>query len=358
MENGRKLYAKIAEKGYDGAVFTDEVSQHWLTGFPTTDGLVLVGKDETLLITDGRYIEAARKQVNPDTRAELSEGGLMETLVRKCEQAGWKKVCLDGTRIRVASWNRIKAALEDKGIAVEDLPGVCAELQRIKTPKEIENIRTAQSITDAAFLHILTVLRKGMTEVEVAAELEYFMRKNGADGTAFETIAVSGPKSSLPHGVPGNVVLTENAFLTMDYGARYNGYCSDMTRTVVIGKANGEMKTVYETVKAAQAAAIKALRPGATGISVDKAARDVIEKAGYGKAFTHSTGHSLGLEIHEAPNSSFRSENVFVPNQLQTSEPGIYLEGRFGVRIEDLLLVTEDGAEILTKSEKSLIEIG
>lgn len=358
MENGRKLYERISEKGFDGAIFTDEVSQHWLTGFPTTDGLVLVGGDETLLITDGRYIEAARAQVNPDTRAVLSEGTMMESLVRRCVEKGWKKVCLDGTRIRVAAWNRIKAALEEKGIAVEDLPGVCAELRRIKTAKEIEYIRTAQSITDAAFVHILSVLRKGMTEVEVAAELEYFMRKNGADGTAFETIAVSGPKSSLPHGVPGNVVLTENAFLTMDYGARYNGYCSDMTRTVVIGKADQEMKTVYETVRSAQAAAIDALKPGATGVGVDKAARDIIEKAGYGKAFTHSTGHSLGLEIHESPNSSFRSETSFEPNQLQTSEPGIYLEGRFGVRIEDLLLVTEDGAEDLTKSDKSLIEIG
>lgn len=355
MENGRKLYEKIASLGYDGAIFTDEISQRWLTGFPSTDGFVLVSKEETLLITDGRYIEAARASVAPDTRAVLYESRMSDTLKKYSEQYGWKKICIDGSRTTVSELERLQKLLE--GIEIGNLPGACAELRRIKTPDEIKAIRTAQSITDAAFTHILNVLNENMTETEVAAELEYFMRKNGADGTAFETIAVSGKKSSLPHGVPGNVKLTKNAFLTMDYGARYNGYCSDMTRTVVIGKADDEMRLVYETVRKAQAAAEAALKPGATGVEVDKAARDVIAEAGYGDAFTHSTGHSLGLEIHEGPNSSFRAENVFCPNQLQTSEPGIYLEGRFGVRIEDLLLVTENGAEVLTTSDRSLIEI-
>ena len=357
MENGRKLYEKIAEKGFDGAIFTDEINQRWLTGFPSTDGFVLVSKEETLLITDGRYIEAAQSQVASDTRAVLYGTSMAEALSSHCKNYGWKKVCVDGTRVTVSQLERLRKMLDGIGVEVENLPGVCAELRTVKTPREIQAIRTAQSITDAAFAHILGVLNVNMTEIEVAAELEYFMRKNGADGTAFETISVSGKKSALPHGVPGNVKLTENAFLTMDFGARYDGYCSDMTRTVVIGKADEEMKLVYETVKKAQEAAIAALRPGVTGREVDKAARDVIENAGYGDYFTHSTGHSLGLEIHEAPGSSFRSETRFVPNQLQTSEPGIYPEGRFGVRIEDLLLVTEDGAEDLTKSPKELIEI-
>lgn len=355
MENGRKLYGKIAEKGFDGAIFLDEVSQHWLTGFASTDGMVLVGEKETLLLTDSRYIEAAQKGVNPDVRATLYERSLTDAAAQYASSQGMKKICYDGGRLTVAQLKKLEKAFE--GVELADLPGVCEELRQIKTPAEIANIRAAQQITDAAFTHICSVLHRGMTELEVAAELEYFMRKNGADGLAFETIAVSGPKSSLPHGVPGNVVLTENAFLTMDFGARYNGYCADMTRTVVLGKASDEMRTIYETVLKAQEAVIAMLRPGVTGKEADAAARDIITAAGYGKCFGHSTGHSVGLEIHEEPRASARSENVFVPGQLLTDEPGIYLEGRFGVRIEDLLLVTETGCEDLTKSVKTLIEL-
>ena len=355
MENGRKLYEKIAEKGFDGAIFLDEVSQHWLTGFASTDGIVLVTEKETLLITDSRYIEAAQKGVNADVRATMYERSIFETAAKYASDLGLKKLCYDGGRLTVSQLKRLEKAFD--GMELTDLPGACEELRRVKTPAEIENIRTAQKITDAAFTHICSVLKRGMTELEVAAELEYFMRKSGADGLAFETIAVSGPKSSLPHGVPGNVVLTENAFLTMDFGARYNGYCADMTRTVVLGKADDEMKAIYEIVLQAQKAVIASLRPGAVGQDVDAAARDIITAAGYGKCFGHGTGHSVGLEIHEEPRASVRSNDVFVPGQLLTAEPGIYLEGKYGVRIEDLLLVTESGCEDLTKSDKTLIEL-
>lgn len=357
MENGRKLFAKIESKGLDGAILLDEVSQHWSTGFFITDGIVFVTKKETLLVTDSRYIEAARKGVAPDVRAILPESdkSMLATVYAEAKAQGVRKIAFDGGRMTVAQLSRLQKALE--GMELVDVPELCDELRRIKTPYEIESIRTAQKITDAAFTHICGVIRKGMTELEVAAELEYFMRKNGADGLAFETIAVSGPKSSLPHGVPGNVVLTENSFLTMDYGARYNGYCSDMTRTVVLGKADDEMKFIYETVLKAQKAAIAAYRPGVTGQFVDAAARDIIKAAGYGEQFGHSTGHSLGLEIHESPRSSVKSDDVFVPGQLMTAEPGIYLEGKYGVRIEDLLLSTETGNEDLTHSPKELIEL-
>ncbi len=355
MENGRKLFASIAEKGYDGAVFLDEVTQHWLTGFASTDGMVVVTARETLLITDSRYIEAARNGVNADVRPVLYERSVSGTAAAYGKELGLKRLCYDGGRLTVAQLKRLQKVFE--GIELADENGLCEQLRRVKTASEIEAIRVAQSITDAAFSHICSVLHKGMTELEVAAELEYFMRKNGADGLAFETIAVSGKKSSLPHGVPGDILLTENAFLTMDYGARYRGYCSDMTRTVVLGKADDEMKAVYQTVLSAQKAAISAMKPGATGREVDAAARDLIAAAGYGDCFGHGTGHSLGLEIHEMPRASLRSDDVFVPGELQTAEPGIYLEGRFGVRIEDLLLVTEAGCEDLTVSEKRLLEL-
>ena len=355
MENGRKLYQKIAEKGFGGAIFLDEVSQHWLTGFASTDGMVLVTEKETLFLTDSRYIEAAQKEVNADVRATLYERSLPETAAKYAAEQGLKKLCYDGGKLTVSQLKKLEKAFE--GMELADLPGVCEELRRVKTPAEIANIRAAQQITDAAFAHICTVIKRGMTELEVAAELEYFMRRNGADGLAFETIAVSGPKSSLPHGVPGNVVLTENAFLTMDFGARYNGYCSDMTRTVVLGKADEEMRKIYDIVLQAQKAAIAAIRPGVSGKEVDAAARDIITAAGYGKCFGHSTGHSLGLEIHEEPRSAARSQDIFVPGQLMTAEPGIYLEGKYGVRIEDLILVTENGCEDLTKSDKTLLEV-
>jgi Xaa-Pro aminopeptidase len=354
MENGRKLYAVLEAKGFDGAVLMDEVSQHWATGFYTTDGVVIVTAKETLLITDSRYIEAARTSVYADVRPVLYSRTASE-VAAYAKEYGLKKLAYDGGRTTVSQLRKLEESCE--GVEFGDVPALCDALRRIKTPMEIESIRTAQSITDAAFTHICSFLRPGLTELDVAAELEYFMRKNGADGLAFETIAVSGKKSSLPHGVPGKVVLTENSFLTMDYGARYNGYCSDMTRTVVLGKADDEMKFIYHTVLQAQLAAIAAMRPGATGKEVDAAARDIIKAAGYGENFGHGTGHSLGLEIHEAPNSSFRSEAIFEVGQFQTVEPGIYLEGKYGVRIEDLVLVTENGCEDLTKSEKQLIEL-
>ncbi len=355
MENGRKLFAELEKKGYDAAILTDEVTQHWASGFAFTDGLVLVTRRETLLITDSRYIEAAKSGVQDDVRVTLFEGSMLQSAANALLEQGVKTLCYDGNRTTVSQLHGMEKAFA--GVQLREEKGLCDALRKIKTPKEIEYIRTAQSITDAAFTHICSVLHTGMTELEVAAELEYFMRRNGADGLAFETIAVSGKKSSLPHGVPGKVTLSENAFLTMDYGARYNGYCSDMTRTVVLGKASDEMKNVYQTVLNAQKAAIAAMKPGATGKEVDAAARNLITAAGYGDCFGHGTGHSLGLEIHEGPNSSKRSEEAFVPGELQTSEPGIYLEGRFGVRIEDLLLVTENGCEDLTKSEKQLIEL-
>ncbi len=355
MENGRKLFQKIQSKGFDGAVLLDEVSQHWATGFPFTDGAVIVCEKETLLLTDSRYIEAARSGVYADVRPILFERSLAESIASYVKEQGIKSLAFDSGRTTVSQLRRMEKACE--GVTFEDVPALCDELRRVKTAREIENIRAAQSITDAAFTHICDFIRPGLTELDVAAELEYFMRKNGADGLAFETIAVSGKKSSLPHGVPGKIELTNNSFLTMDYGARYNGYCSDMTRTVVLGKADDEMKLIYNTVLSAQLASIAAMHAGATGKEVDAAARDIIKAAGYGANFGHGTGHSLGLEIHESPNSSPRAECTFEAGQFQTVEPGIYLEGKYGVRIEDLVLVTENGCEDLTESKKELIEL-
>ena len=222
---------------------------------------------------------------------------------------------------------------------------------------ELDLMRKAQSITDKAFAEIITRLKVGMTEKELQAELIYCLYKNGADGLAFSPIVVSGPNTSLPHGVASDRVIREGDFVTMDFGAQYQGYCSDMTRTVAVGYASEEMKEVYNTVLKAQLAGIAATKAGIPGGEVDGAARAVIEEAGYGKYFGHGYGHSVGLEIHEAPNCGFASQQIMVENCVASAEPGIYLPGKFGVRIEDVLIYKEGGYENITASPKNLIII-
>ena len=239
----------------------------------------------------------------------------------------------------------------------EPIRGSFDALREVKTPDEVALIESAQHIAEQAFDHILEFISPERTETEVALELDFFMRRSGADGIAFQTIAVSGSASSLPHGVPRNIPL-EHGFLTMDYGAEVSGYRSDMTRTVCIGRADEEMRTIYGTVLRAQLAAESALRAGMLCSEADGIARKIIDDAGYGKCFGHSLGHGVGLFIHEAPNlSPHAGERRLHPGNIVTVEPGIYIEGRCGVRIEDMALIEEGGARILTSCPKELIEL-
>ena len=354
--NGRKVFEEIKESGFDCAVFLDEVSQHYLSDIHTTDGVVIVSAAETALITDSRYIEMAETaNLSPDVKAYLFKKPLYEYVNDYLHGVGAKKVAVDPGLITVKQLDLLKSKCPDIEFGYK--ADVCLKYRRVKTAEEIENIKKAQAITDAAFTHICGFITPERTELEVAAELEYYMRCHGASGLAFETIAVSGKKSSMPHGVPGDVKLTMNSFFTMDYGAAYNGYCSDMTRTVVLGKATEEMKTVYNTVHTAQAEAMKFIKAGVRAADADKVARDIITEAGYGEYFGHSLGHSLGLEIHELPSVSPRSNDILVAGNVVTSEPGIYIPGKFGVRIENMVLVTEDGCVNLTASPRELIEL-
>jgi Xaa-Pro aminopeptidase len=229
------------------------------------------------------------------------------------------------------------------------------KFRQVKEAWELDRMRKAQEITDKAFSEVLGRIRVGMTEKDLQAELIYCLYKNGADNTAFDPIVVSGPNTSLPHGVAGDRVICEGDFVTMDFGALYCGYCADMTRTVAVGYATEEMKTVYETVLKAQKAGIAATRAGVIGKDIDAAARKVITDAGYGEYFGHGYGHSLGLEIHEAPNPNPGNPNPMPVGAVCSAEPGIYLPGKFGVRIEDVTIITEDGTINITKSPKNLI---
>ncbi len=358
--NGRKVFNDITAAGFDCALFLDENSQYYLSDFYTTDGAVIVAKDETALLTDSRYIEAAENDkkagnLSSDVNPYLFKKGLYSDIADYFVSVGAKKVALDPALITIKQLQTLNKVCE--GVEFGYISDVCLKHRQVKTEAEVNKIRKAQSITDKAFSHIIGFINGERTEFQVAAELEYFMRSNGANGLAFETIAVSGKNSSLPHGVPTEAKLTQNSFFTMDYGARFAGYCSDMTRTIVLGKADDEMKRIYNTVLTAQAEAMEYIRAGVKGKDADKVARDVITDAGYGQYFGHSLGHSLGLEIHELPSVSPKSESILVAGNIVTVEPGIYIPGKYGVRIENMVLVTENGCENLTSSDRQLIEL-
>ncbi len=339
------------------ALITAPKNQFYLSGFPFEDGYLLLFADEALLLTDPRYDEAAKKGAD-SAFSVLCPPKTFETIKERLTAHGVNTLYVEEKNLTLADREQIGSRLP--GVTLQT--GASAwlgDLRVQKDEKELDAIATAQSITDAAFSHILNFIKPGLREIDVALELEFFMRKNGADGVAFQTIAVSGSASSLPHGVPRDCPL-EKGFLTMDFGARYGGYCSDMTRTVVLGRADADMKKVYETVLKAQKAALSAAAAGVSCRALDGVARTIIDEAGFAGRFGHSLGHGVGLDIHEAPRLSFAAPeaDVLLPGHVVTFEPGIYLPGRYGCRIEDMAAVRADGTLLdFTKSEKELIEL-
>ena len=348
----------LVAAGFDAAIVSDKLNQHYLSGFDFDDGYVLVTKEQSYLLTDFRYLEAAKAQVTKEMTVLTPAHGHLTEMSALLAENGCKNVAVEDDSLSCFLFARFEEKLSD----VKLQPGaskILSDLRLCKDEEELAVIARAQAVTDAAFAHILTALHPDMTEVDVALELEFFMRKNGADGLAFDTIAVSGAASALPHGVPRRCKL-ERGFLTMDFGARVGGYCSDMTRTVVLGKADAEIKKVYNTVLAAQNAALALAAEGVSCAAMDKAARDLIHGAGYEGCFGHSLGHGVGMFIHENPRlaSSAAPEEVLKRGHVVTVEPGIYLEGKYGCRIEDMIAVTPEGKiQNFTKSPKELIEL-
>ncbi len=336
---------------------TSEINQRWLTGFDYSDGFCLVTPKKSYLITDFRYIEAAQAEADPGFEVVMPEGGMIKFMSEKLAENACTSALIEEATLAVSMYERFKSDL-----GVELVSGgskLCDDLRRFKDDDEIERMKAAQAITDAAFSHILGFINPDRTEIEVALELEFFMRGHGAEAAAFQTIAVSGSASSMPHGVPRPVKL-ERGFLTMDFGARYKGYCSDMTRTVVVGRATDEEKRLYNTVLEAQLAALDAFCAGERGrFKLDKIARDIIENAGYKGCFGHSLGHGVGMYIHEAPGLSPKAPAVakLQTGDVVTFEPGIYISGKYGCRIEDMATVTETGTYNFTHSPKELIEL-
>lgn len=340
-------------EGLPALLLTDPMDRLYAGGFETSDGAVLILRDKAFFITDSRYIEAAREKVkNAEVLLCTGNNRDMDIVKRLLAEAGVTKLGAQDEFLSYSEWQRLRAKL---GIELVPAQDITISLREVKERWEIDNIVAAQRIAERALDDVLGFIKPGITEKDVSAELEYRMTRGGAEGLAFETICVAGTDSSRPHGVPGAYQLRKGDFITMDFGCKINGYCSDMTRTVALGEPTDEMKKVYDVVLRAQKAGCEAARPGIVGRDLDKAARDIIDGAGYGEYFGHSLGHSVGLYIHESPNASPRESRPLPAGTVVTCEPGVYIPGRFGVRIEDMLYITENGSENLTKAGKELL---
>ena len=336
----------------DALLLTDPVSIRYASGFFITDGAAVVAKNGAWLITDSRYIEAAQAAVTDMDVLCVSREKPLMTLLRELIASAGPAVGAEEDRLSHRLWSDYE---EKFGVTLRPAAHILAGLRACKDAAEIVYFTAAQRIAEKALDEVLGLIRPGLTEQEVSAELVYRMYKYGSEANAFDPIVVAGAKTSLPHGVPGDNVIRDGDFITMDFGAMCGGYCSDMTRTVAVGHATDEMRKVYGIVLEAQLAGIAAAHAGVTGRDIDGAARAVIEKAGYGPYFGHSFGHSLGLEIHEAPNASPANDEPMPLGAVISAEPGIYLPGRFGVRIEDEMWLREDHAQVITKAPKELI---
>ena len=339
----------------DAMLLTEEANRFYASGFHSsgTDGAALVTREQVYYLTDSRYTEAAQRYVEGAEILEVGPGRGYRALLKEIlEHHGVKRLGFEDAYMTVRDH-----ALYAKELGCELIPAteLLWKLRRVKDTVELDALIHAQRIAEQALEVILREIREGVEEREIAARLQYLMLHFGAENLSFDPIVVSGPNGSLPHGVPGERKIQKGEFVTMDFGCIYQGYCSDMTRTVAVGSVTDEMRTVYETVLQAQRAGIAAAKAGITGKAVDAAARSVIEAAGYGKYFGHSFGHGVGVEIHESPNAASSNDQPLPAGAVISAEPGIYLPGKLGVRIEDVIFITEDGCQDLTKAPKDLL---
>ena len=338
----------------DAFLITSPENQRYASGFHSTDGAVLITNESAYLFVDSRYIEAAQKAAAGYT-IELID--IQNTYKKRISEAlkrhGCTSVGFEDARLSYAEY--IKYSSDIIKPPMKPASKLINELRRVKDSWEIENLIAAQRIAERAFDDILGIIKPGITEREIAAEITYRMLKYGGENTSFDPIVVTGANTSMPHGVPGDERVQSGDFVTMDFGCVYNGYCSDMTRTVAIGSVSDEMKRVYDIVLEAQLAGIAAARAGVRGSEIDAAARKVISDAGFGQYFGHGFGHGIGLDIHEEPNARLTSEFEMEAGAVISAEPGVYLPGRFGVRIEDVIIIEENGCKNITSAKKELI---
>lgn len=340
--------------GVDAALITSGSNRFYFTEMRSSAGVILITRETAYLIIDFRYIEKARKTAKGVE--VILEGNRFEQLNALLVKHGAKTLAVEAAGLDLAAFNLYKEKLNSVTLLADNtLDQAIFKGRSVKDNSEIEKMAMAQKLTDDTFLYILERIEAGKTEKEVMLDMEFYIRKIGAEKASFDFIVVSGKNSSMPHGVPSEKKIEKGDFLTMDFGCVYEGYCSDMTRTVAVGSVTDEQRTVYETVLKAQLATIDYIRAGVKGKDVDKVARDIIYAAGYEGCFGHGLGHSLGIDVHENPRCSLGSEDILLPGMSTSVEPGIYIPDKFGVRIEDVVIVEENGCKNLTQSKKELI---
>lgn len=348
------LQEKLKEKHLDAVMITNSVNRSYITGFYGTAGYGIVTQDGAFLLTDFRYTQQATKQATYFEVIQF-EGTPFESINLLLKKHHIKTLGFEDKDITYSQYEQFKEKLETAElIPIEDL---IVDLRKIKDEAEISRMKEAARIADLAFSHIIKNIKPGMAELEVAFELEFFMRRNGAKALSFDMIVASGVRSSLPHGVATDKKIETGDLVTLDFGCIFEGYCSDMTRTIGIGTLNEKQKEIYNIVLGAQMKALESVIPGKKGREIDKIARDIIAGYGYEKNFGHGLGHGVGREIHEAPRLSVLGEEILKPGMVVTIEPGIYIEGFGGVRIEDMVVVTQEGIDNLTSSTKELLII-
>jgi Xaa-Pro aminopeptidase len=355
MDNFKRVQDLLQKLSIGAVLISNGNNMRYISGFAGETGYLYISEKRHAVITDFRYTIQAEMEAEGYEVITIDNGGYAAAINNVLKEDKIGRLGFEAEDMLFADYNRLKEKLDVKELV--PIGHEITNMRRMKTPRELELIKKAEAIGDQVFTEILTFIKPGMTELEIAARIEYLLKLKGGSGLSFNAIVASGVNSSMPHAVPTKKKVEIGDFLTMDFGCVYEGYCSDMTRTIVIGKASDKQKEVYQTVLKAQLAALDFLKAGLKGKEVDKVARDIIYKAGYEGCFGHGLGHSVGLHIHENPRLSMLEEDVIEAGMIETVEPGIYIKGFGGVRIEDLVVVTETGNENFTHSDKNLIEL-
>lgn len=349
MERVLKLRQAMEERNLRAILVTSPINRRYLTGFTGSAGYVLITETGSFLLTDFRYMTQAPEQAKGFTVIEHAVQ-VMDTVKELLQAEQIHELGFEQDAVTFGTYETYAGQLEP--VKLVPVSGLVEKLRIIKDAGEIEVMQRAADLADAAFAHIVPLIKPGVTERELDLELEFFMRKHGADSSAFKTIVASGERSAMPHGCASDKVIEENELITFDFGALLDGYCSDWTRTVATGHLQPQLKEIYDIVLEAQLHTLEHIKAGMTGREADALARDIISKYGYGAQFGHSTGHGLGMEVHEAPRLSRLSNDILQPGMVVTVEPGIYLPGLGGVRIEDDIVIMADGIRVLTKCGK------
>ena len=355
----KKLRQHLATSRFGGLLLSHLPNVRYLCGFTGSAGLLLVEESGSVFFTDVRYDTQAHEEVK-NAKVVISRKSALQAVAdflgqRRRRAKGWI-LGIESEHFTVAEKSRLNK-LRPSGMILKDAPPIVERARMVKDEDEIERIRAAVELGAKLFDRAAEVMRPGMREVDVAAEMELVARRGGADEMSFPTIIASGARSALPHGRASDKAITPGAFVVCDFGVILSGYCSDQTRTVWVGKVAEDARQAYEAVQEAQQAAINAVRPGITVAEVDSAARNVLQKAGFGRYFTHSTGHGVGLEIHEIPRVAQAQPEVLQSGMVITIEPGVYFPGKWGIRIEDIVVVTDGGCEVLTPTSKEFLAV-